>query len=108
MISEQELIAAINDIEHSGATLRNCEKLSALYIIYDHLYDNDRQPMFFQRSAPEMVVDSDIQSDFMDAVRGKNAADVWGIIAEMADAVSVLQPRLYQSTIDRINDLTNP
>ena len=38
MISKKELLREIEELENKQPTYQTCEKLSTLYIIYDHLY----------------------------------------------------------------------
>lgn len=109
MVSERELLEAIDEIERNGNTLKNCEKLSALYSIYDHCFCD--MPYNVRTASvekiSEAVIDTDIVSEFATAIQGKNSAKVWEIINEEMDAVRVLQPKLYESTINRLKGLTN-
>lgn len=106
MISRRELLDAISEIENSGNTLRNCEKLSALYSIYDHCFCEDLPYARSVERVSETVVDFDAVSEFAECVNGKNAADVWRIMEEEMEAVKILQPRLYDATLTKIRSLS--
>lgn len=43
MIREKELLHEIEELENKQATYQLCEKLSTLYIIYDHLYGKSKE-----------------------------------------------------------------
>lgn len=42
MISEKELLREIEEYESRHPTYQTCEKLSTLYVIYDHLYGKSK------------------------------------------------------------------
>jgi hypothetical protein len=50
----------------------------------------------------EKTIDYVSGTDFGRAIAGRRAAEIWPIMDELMDAVSVLQPRLYASVMGRI------
>ena len=45
------------------------------------------------------------ESEFLAAVNGKCGDAVWRIMDELAEAVKVLHPRVYESVLKKLNDL---
>lgn len=104
MISEKELLKAIEDCERNLNSLQGCEKLSALYNVYDHLYG---APAMYENVhvTTETVVKTDKDNEFFKAVDGKEAGQIWNIINELMESVKLIQPRLYDATIQKIKDV---
>ena len=103
MFSKSELLDAIEELEMSPATYQNAEKLATFYTLYDHLYIK-KEPVGRIESINEVIIDDYGDSEFLQAVAGKRADDAWMIMDELAEAVKVLQPKLYQATIDRLKE----
>lgn len=101
MFSKSELLDAIDDLEMAPATFQNAEKLATFYTLYDHLYVQ-KEPMSRIESTREVTIDNYGGSEFLQAVSGKKADDIWLIMEELMQSIQILQPRLYQATIDRI------
>lgn len=103
MISEKELLEAIDKCENNVNSFQWCEKLAALYTVYDHLYG---QPVEYAniRTEAETVVEVEEDSDFLKAVNGKNAVTVWNIMSELMESVKLIQPRLYDAVMRKINE----
>lgn len=101
MFSKGELLDAISDLEMAPATFQNAEKLATFYTLYDHLYVK-KEPINRIESTREVTIDNYGDSEFLQAVSGKNADDIWLIMEELMQTVQILQPRLYQATMDMI------
>ena len=109
MITQQDLQAAIAEcIGERNPNANTCIKLAAYYTIQNELFGNadklDTQTYSFA-PPPEQVettIDYESDTEFGRAVEGKRAADVWPIMDDLMDAVSVLQPRLYASVLNRL------
>lgn len=41
-------------------------------------------------------------SDFLSAITGKKAEDVWMVMNELMDAIAVTNPRLYDATMRKL------
>lgn len=94
MISVEELDRAILEHESRDTTYANCERLAWLYIVRDHITGyQPRQPV---------PVDVDGESEFLRAVHGRDSVRVWVLIDELMDTIAVVNPRLYDAVIRRI------
>jgi hypothetical protein len=110
VITEQDLQAAIAECEgQRNPNASTCIKLAAFYTIREHLFPGTVSKMetpTYSYSAPpdqvEKTIDYFSDTDFGRAIAGKRAADIWPIMDELMDAVSVLQPRLYSSVMGKM------
>ena len=89
MISRRDLEIAVEELENSEPTYQNCAKLADLYTILDHL----KVPLLQNNTS------------FLQAVSGKSIDKVMGIMDEMMEATQVLNPKLYENVMKRINEL---
>ena len=96
MISIDELNKTILDLEtNRDTTYATCERLAWLYIVRDHLTQKmSKEPLTLAG-----------ESEFLMAVNGKCGDAVWKIMDELAEAVKLLHPRVYESVIKKLNDL---
>ena len=91
--------------------------LADLIIIQDYLFgepiqaQETQQPMPMQSySAPpveqvETYIETNGDSEFLKAVDGRKADNVWKLIDELVEAVKILHPRMYTAFIDKVQDL---
>lgn len=103
MFSKSELLDAIEDLEMAPATYQNAEKLATFYTLYEHLYVR-KEPVSRIESIEEVVIGDYGDSEFFQVVMDKKADDVWMIIDELMETLKVMQPKLYQATIDKIKE----
>ena len=103
MFSKNELLDAIDELEMSPATYQNAEKLATFYTLYDHLYVK-KEPMNRIESVREVTIDMYGDSDFLKAITDRNSQDVWLVMDELMSMLQVMQPKLYQATIDKIKE----
>ena len=101
MFSKNELLDAIDELENSPSTYQNAEKLATFYLLYDHLYI-EKEPINRIELAREVIIDRYGNSDFLQVITDKKAEDIWMIMDELMETIKMLQPRLYQATIDKI------
>lgn len=99
MITKKDLENAIAECEASPISYQNCEKLATLYTIYDHLYADGQETQ--TRYVDEEVVGDHGDGEFFAAIRGKEAGTVWHMIGELVEAVSVLNPKLYENFLEK-------
>lgn len=104
MFSKSELLDAIDELEQSPATYQNAEKLATFYQLYDHIYTR-REPETRIESVREVKINSYGDSEFLQVISGQESEDVWRIIDELMTTLQVLQPKLYQATVDRIKSI---
>lgn len=103
MFSKNELLDAIDDLEMAPATYQNAEKLATFYTLYDHLYVQ-KEPMNRIESVREVTIDMYGDSEFLKAITDRNSQDVWLVMDELMSMLQVMQPKLYQATIDKIKE----
>ena len=100
MISIEQLSGEIAALESERPTHVVMQKLAALYTVRDHLLlDVDTmQSKADNLVIPEMMSDS----EFSQAIRGKNWISVLNVMDELMEAIQVLNPPLYASVIRKI------
>lgn len=98
MISEQELLEAISECEKAKPSYQACEKLATFYTVYDHL-----KPLKSAQNELELIALGDYgTSDFLNAIRGKNAREICLRIDDLLQALSVLNPKLYAAFMEKL------
>lgn len=110
MFTKAELIDAINELEEGKHSIQNCGKLAAIYTVLDHLYPEEpRQEYTLARgySGESEEEKAEIISDygdteFLSAISGKNAESVWLLMDELMTTLMVVNPRLYDSVLRKI------
>ena len=117
MITEREVLNAIDECMQDPITGNKRAALAQLFIIHDHLFgelaraQEVPQPMPMQSySAPpmeqvEIYVETNGDSEFLKAVDGRKAERVWKLMDELVEAVKILHPRMYTAFIDKVQDL---
>lgn len=101
MFSKNELLDAIDDLEMAPATYQNAEKLATFYTLYDHLYVRE-VPKNLVEMTREVTIDRYGDTEFLKAIDGMNAEKAWKIMDELMTTLMALQRKLYDATIDRI------
>lgn len=96
MINPEELDKEILMLEKKDTTYANCERLAWLYIVRDHITGQ------MQKQSVSLDVSGD--SEFLKAVNKKDSVEVFSIIDELMETISVLNPRLYSAVIQKIKD----
>ena len=106
MFTQAELQDAINQLLSGNNSIQNCEKLASVYVVLDHLYGE--RPMV-KGYSNENKVESTIglygDSKFLTMISGKSAREVWLLMDELVDAVTVFNPRLMNSFYERLEKL---
>lgn len=82
---------------------RTCRRLAALYVILDHITEQDAEPAPFAYSASGKV-DIDSDSDFAHVVKGRDLVKVWPVIDELMTVLQATNPRLYAGVIRQIQE----
>lgn len=101
MFAKKELIKAIDELEEAPATYQNAEKLAVFYLLYDHLFV-EKEPISRIEPVKEVKIDRYEGSEFYEAISDKESTQVWPVINELMATIQMLQPKLYQATIDKI------
>ena len=106
MITEKELLQAIQECEAEPITERKICKLADFYIIYDHLFG---EPISNGYSYDNKIETSTIEiygdTEFMQAVNGKSTQNVMDVLSELMEATKTLHPRMYDRVIEKLRDI---
>lgn len=97
MISDKELLQAIAECENGENSYTNCEKLATFYTVYDH-----RNPDHERLQIKESLVQIDDESEIAQMINGMESGKAWQLVIELIEAVQVLNPKLYQSFIQKL------
>lgn len=106
MITEQDLREAIAECQGTrNPNASTCIKLAAYYTILNNLTDKHEElpPLSYSfAEGPEIPYG---KSDFSQITMTKGIEKVFPILDEMMDALSVLNPKLYDGVLRKISDL---
>ena len=118
MITEKDVLNAIDECMADPITGNKRAALAQLFVIHDHLFGEPtraqevpQMPMPMQSySAPpmeqvEIYVETNGDSEFLKVVNGRKAERVWPLINELVEAVKILHPRMYTTFIDKVQDI---
>ena len=117
MITEKQITQAIEECLREPVTGQKRSVLADLIIIQDYLFGEPTleheapQPMPMKSySAPpveqvEKHIETNGDSEFLRAVDGRKAENVWKLIDELVEAVKILHPRMYTTFIDKVQDI---
>lgn len=99
MITEQELREAIAECQgQRNPNAQTCIKLAAYYTILENTIKQTEEYSFSK--PPEIEYTNN--TEFAEAIKGKEPAEVWEKIDELLEALEVLNPRLYKSFIRKL------
>lgn len=101
MITEQELLNAINACLKDPASYSNCEKLANYFVIHDHLYGQSE----FKKPEIEKVkvIHASGESDFLKAVDGMEVQSFLSIMDELiTKTIKVINPRIYDGVMEML------
>lgn len=106
MYTRAELMDAIDQIADGKHSIQNCERLAAIYTVLDHLYkEPDTGYSYDNKVEAEAIIGEYGKSDFLKRITGKPAKEVWYLVNELVDALSVLNPKLLNNFLDKLNAL---
>ena len=103
MLDVRELDVAIAELENRPPTFSSCAKLADLYAVRDHISGQERTREYAHASGP--VPAQQEESEFLQAISGKDAAQVWSIMDELMSSLQVVNRRVYESVMRRIDKL---
>ena len=103
MISRGDLEIAVAELLDGAPTYQTCSKLADLYIILDHIKPGYSEKVAQQET--KKVAHRETESKFMQAISGKDIGDIMSVMDELMEATEVLNPRLYENVLIRINEL---
>lgn len=111
MLDESEIRKEIARLEYEESSYPNYAKLANLYVIRDKMQealrdDGPRYASSYSGTAAPAPVLSAIgeygDSDFLLAISGKDPRNVWPIIDELMDTLSVVNVKAYNSIMGKI------
>ena len=77
--------------------------------IKDYLYPQESYQQYSYSAPPmeqvEKYIETNCDSEFLNAVDGRKADKVWKLMDELVEAVKILHPRMYTTFIDKVQDL---
>ena len=115
MITEHDLKEAIAECQgERNPNANTCIKLAAFYTIRNEMFGNPEQleradfaHSYSYVESPEPV-DTHItytsDTEFSQAIHGRNPDDIWPIIDELVSTVAVLVPRLYDCVMRNLRE----
>lgn len=98
VLTQQELNEAIKECEKLPISFQNCQKLATFYTILDHITGNTSST----NTVIEETIGNHGSSEFLETVKGKNSSEIWSVIDELMTTLQVINPRLYNGTINKI------
>ena len=103
MITEQDLQEAIAECQGvRNPNASTCMKLASYLTILDHTKKAEEPPVYSYASAPSTVDMGFSESEFAQMVDGKPAENMWRLMDELMGTLQVVNPRLYDSVMRRI------
>lgn len=97
MLNIEEINKTILDLEQHDTTYTVCEKLAWLYIVRDHLTGQQ------QKQPVPLSVSGD--SEFLQAVDGKESTAAWSIMDDLMDTLKAAYPKAYNSVMRKMMEL---
>lgn len=112
MIYEKDLDESIARYQGEvNPSIGTCIKLAACYALKNEMFGKPEQPspsLYSFAAGPEdqseSIIDYQSDTDFSHMVDGRKAADVWPIMDELMSTLQVLQPRLYDGVMRKLQD----
>lgn len=105
MIRVEDLQEAIAECQgQRNPNAQTCIKLAAYYTILDHL-TGQKTPQVSVIPVSESGYSYSSETEFSEAIRGRKAEDIMPVMDELMSALSILQPKLYRATLQKLSDL---
>ena len=119
MLDAAEIRKEIARLEYEESDYKNYAKLADLYVIRKQMqedergsrstrmqtYSGDPAPIV-QTAAPQAAAPQTVgsygDSDFLRAVEGKDPSKVWPIMDELMDTLALVNTRVYNSVMQKI------
>lgn len=108
MLSEHDLLSEIDKYNaKADLTPNECIRLAAFYTILNCQYPIEQSvPQSTSMASGENIektISVDGNSEFFTAIDGRNSTEMWELMNELMDAISVVNPKLYESVMRKIN-----
>ena len=106
MITERELLKAIDECQQEPITSTKRGTLADLFIIYDHLFGEPTNTGYsYDNKIEKQTIETNGDTEFMQTVNGKDAERVMAVLDELMEATKTLHPRMYDRVIEKISDI---
>ena len=106
MITERELLTAIDECQQEPITSTKRGTLADLFIIYDHLFGEPiRSGYSYDNKIEKQTIETNGDTEFLTTVNGKDTEKVMDILDELMEATKTLHPRMYDRVIEKISDI---
>ena len=113
-LTRETLEAAIAECRGGKSAFPNYQKLDVFLSLKKHLFPDDGGSILFQTPPPVPdnggtgkggLIRTDGGSDFLEAIDGLFPDELWPILDELMDAVSVTNPPLYAAVLRKIEEI---
>ena len=106
VITKQDLEAAIAECQGKrNPDANTCIKLAAFYTIKRELYGEEKEAAQYSYApAPiQNTIQIDGDSEFARAIDGRDQQDIMPILDELMSTLKIIQPRLYNAVMDKLD-----
>lgn len=107
MITEKELLLSIDDCLQEPITGSKRSVLADLIIIYNHLFGEpiEGRGYSYENRVEKFIIQTNSDTEFLELVNGKDINSVLDVMQELMEAVKILQPRMYDSVLTKIQEI---
>jgi hypothetical protein len=105
MITERELLRAIDECQQEPITSSKRGTLADLFIIYDHLFGQPISVGYSYDNKIEKQIYTNGDTEFLLTVNGKDTEKVMAVLDELMEATKTLHPRMYDGVLQRLSDI---
>lgn len=102
MFTKVELMDAINELLEGKHSIQNCAKLSAIYTVLDHLYPPDDVLTGYSGDSDYNSIGRYGNSEFLKSITGHDPKEMWLLMDELMQTLTIINPRLYDSVMRRL------
>lgn len=105
MITERELLRAIDECQQEPITSSKRGTLADLFIIYDHLFGQPMNVGYSYENRVENTIQTNCDTEFLELVNGKDTEKVMAVLDELMEATKTLHPRMYDGVLERLSNI---
>jgi hypothetical protein len=105
LITERDLEEAIAECQGVvKPTSNTCIKLASYLTIKDHMFGPKEREVEMKSISPVTldIIEYDSGSEFSQRIYGRKISDVLPMIDELMETLQVMNPRLYNSVMDKL------
>lgn len=104
MVDLDIINGTIAEWEAKELTFVVVERLAWLYVVRDHILMNIKTEEPEPVIMPAVAISSG--SEFMETCSKADPINMWATLDDLMNTIQLLQPKLYQATIDKIREGT--